>query len=202
MLCDKCQQNLATFHITSIDVASGTQATQNLCEDCHQEKPLPAKRILSDEEVRQVFQKHVPEIANGEIEIQSIVREPGRMCVVAVRSRSPSISAVSACVGTRGSRVKEISRELGKEKLTVLLWSESIEEFIRAAVGLGRDSLDYKTPAVILDVASHEARVEVDDRTLTNLLADDGITLRLVSRLVGWKLNVFAKSDEDGGNTQ
>lgn len=49
-----------------------------------------------DEEVRELFRKHVPEIANGIVELVSIARESGRLAV-AVRSRDSNVHPVTAC---------------------------------------------------------------------------------------------------------
>src|SRR5262245_48499338 len=85
-------------------------------------------------EIRQLFHKHVPEVAAGIVELVSIAREPGKEVMVAVRSNDNAINAVGACVGRRGVHPKNICRELGGEKVSIVLWSESSETFILNAL--------------------------------------------------------------------
>jgi len=139
-----------------------------------------------NEEVRQLFQKHVPEVAAGTVELVVVTREGGRV-MVAVCSRDSNIHPVAACAGVRGIHLKSISRELSGEKVTVVLWSESAESFIRSALPLGPGAV--RTPQVTLDPDAHRARVEVGRETL-NYLAGDDARLRLVSKFVGWDIQL------------
>ena len=88
----------------------------------------------SDDEIRRLFAKHVPEVASGTVELVSIAREMGDQVLVAVRSHDPSLHPVSACVGKGGVHPKSIMRELGGEKVCIVLWSESPESFILNAL--------------------------------------------------------------------
>ena len=72
------------------------------------------------EEIERIFQKHVPEVAAGVIELVSIVREAGKEVVVTVRSLDAVIHPVSVI----SYHLKAICRDLG-ERVTVWLWSES-----------------------------------------------------------------------------
>ena len=79
--------------------------------------------------VRQLFCKHVPEVASGTVEIRGIVRNPGKRSALAVSSKDPAVDAVGACTGIRGSRAKAMVTELG-EYLDIVLWNDSAEKFI------------------------------------------------------------------------
>ena len=144
-----------------------------------------------DAQVRHIFQKHVPEVAAGVVEIVGIARESGKRVMVAVRSVDSRIHPVSVI----SYHVKNMSRELG-EKISVVLWTESPENFIlhalpygparSAPLGPGR----VRAPKVTLDAAAHRARVEVDRETFAHFAAQDDTHLRLVSNLVGWDVQV------------
>lgn len=139
-----------------------------------------------NEEVRELLRKHVPEVAAGAIGLVIVAREAGRV-MVAVSSRDSGVHPVAACA--RPGRLNSISRELGGEKVAIVLWSESAEDFIRSALpgspGLG----PIRTPKVTLNAAAHKARVEVDRKTM-NYLAGDDACLRLVSKFVGWDIQL------------
>lgn len=145
-----------------------------------------------DANVRHIFQKHVPEVAAGVVELVSIARDSGKLVMVAVRSVDTRIHPVSVI----SYHFKNISRELG-EKMSVVLWSESSESFILHALaplgpvrsapfGPGR----VRAPKVKFDAAAHQARVEVDRETFAYFSAQDDTRLRLASRLVGWDIQL------------
>jgi len=142
----------------------------------------------SDEQLRQLFREHVREVAAGFVELVALARGSGRL-IVAVRSNDDRIHPVSACGGLRGIYMKTISRELGGEKLNIVLWSESLESFILAAIApYGPTAI--KTPKVTLDAAAHQAKVDVNRDTFT-YFAGQGERLRLASKLVGWDIQLI-----------
>lgn len=136
-----------------------------------------------DADVRHLFQKYVPEVAAGVVELVSIARESGKLVMVAVRSVDSRIHPVSVI----SYHVKNIARDLS-EKISVVLWTESPESFILHALPYGPARV--QAPKVTLDAAAHRARVDVDRETLAYFSAQDDTRLRLVSRLVGWDVQV------------
>jgi transcription termination/antitermination protein NusA len=147
-----------------------------------------------NDEIRRLFQKHVPEVASGTVELVSVAREVGDRVMVAVRSHDPSIHPVSACVGERGTRPKNIMRELGGEKVSIVLWSESPEDFIVSALcPLGPKDERVPTPKVRLDAETHVANVEVSPNTLAHFSEGGVSRVRLASRLVGWDIHLCVR---------
>ncbi len=138
--------------------------------------------------VKRLFELEVPEIASGEIEIKSIVREAGYRTKIAVASKNPDLDPVGACVGNKGLRVNAIVNELNGEKIDIIPWSENIAEFIAASL----------SPAAVLHVD-----VNLKDKTSLAIVPDDKLSLaigksgqnvRLAAKLVNWKIDVKAKS--------
>jgi len=145
------------------------------------------------DEIRHLFQKHVPEVASGVVELVSIAREVGDRVIVAVRSHDSSIHPVSACVGKHGTHPKNIMRELGGEKVIIVLWSESPERFLLNVVAIFNPAAGRRrTPKVTLDAATHIAQVEVTPETLAYLSEQGEARVRLVSRLVGWDIHLLS----------
>ena len=66
--------------------------------------------------VKRMFELEVPEIRSGLVKINGIVREAGYRTKMAVSSDDPSVDAIGACIGPKGSRVNAIVAELGGEK--------------------------------------------------------------------------------------
>ena len=142
-----------------------------------------------NEEVWSAFRKHVPEVAAGVVELVSVAREPGSRLLVAVRSHDTQTHPVSACVGKDGARIKSITAELGGEKIAVLQWSDSVKELIMHTMLPGRMGRS-RTPAVTLNATTRQARVQVEPETLERMTTNDGLLLRLASRLVGWDIKL------------
>ena len=60
--------------------------------------------------VRSLFELEVPEVTDGIIEIRQLAREPGSRTKIAVISHDMKVDCVGACVGVRGSRIKNRRR--------------------------------------------------------------------------------------------
>ena len=134
--------------------------------------------------IEKLFALEAPEIASGTVEIKAVAREAGSRTKIAVISHDPSIDPVGSCVGQRGSRVTTIISELGGEKIDIIEWSESIEEFISNSL----------SPAKISDVSlneeTHEAIVQVPPDQFSLAVGKGGQNVRLAAKLSGWKIDI------------
>jgi N utilization substance protein A len=95
------------------------------------------KIILSrthPEFIRRLFELEVPEINEKIIEIRALAREAGYRTKVAVVSFEDKVDPVGACVGVRGSRIKNIVDELGGEKIDIVRWNESSQVLVANAL--------------------------------------------------------------------
>lgn len=139
--------------------------------------------------VKALLAVEVPEIDQGSIKIEKIAREPGVRSKVAVRSEAQDIEPVGTCVGAGGSRVKEIVKELGGEKIDLIRWSEEIEELIK-------NSLE---PASVIkmeiDTEAKEAKVLVPDDELSLAIGKGGQNVRLTAKLTGYKIDVTSPEE-------
>ncbi|MCK5493574.1 MAG: transcription termination factor NusA [Candidatus Omnitrophica bacterium] len=137
--------------------------------------------------VKKMFNLEVPEIGQGVVEIKCIARSAGERTKIAVFSKDEKVDCVGACVGIRGSRVKNIIEELRGEKIDIVRWSDDIKEFIKAAL----------SPAIIsmidLDRENKKAKVLVAADQLSLSIGKKGQNVRLASKLVGWDIDVRSK---------
>ena len=138
--------------------------------------------------VRGLFVLEVPEIAEGIVEIKGIAREAGDRTKIAVASRDEKVDCVGACVGMRGTRVKNIVRELHGEKVDIIRWQEDPKEFIAAAL----------SPAKIVEIQAQpeakQALVTVEDDQLSLAIGKKGQNVRLASKLTGWQLEIISRA--------
>ena len=143
--------------------------------------------------IRGIFALEVPEIAEGIVEIKGIAREAGDRTKIAVASSDEKVDCVGACVGMRGTRVKNIVRELHGEKIDIIRWHESVNEFIAAAL----------SPAKITEIQASpetkQALVLVDDDQLSLAIGKKGQNVRLASKLTGWQLEIKSRSPQQPG---
>ncbi|OGX34258.1 MAG: hypothetical protein A3F87_01800 [Omnitrophica WOR_2 bacterium RIFCSPLOWO2_12_FULL_51_24] len=137
--------------------------------------------------VKKLFELEIPEIYEGIVEIKSISREAGDRTKIAVFSKDEKIDCVGACVGMRGSRVKNIVKELQGEKIDIVRWSDDIKEYIIAALS------PAKISTVKLDKEIKQALVTVDDDQLSLAIGKKGQNVRLASKLTGWEIDIKPK---------
>ena len=137
--------------------------------------------------VKRLFEKEVPEIYEGIVEIKAISREAGSRTKIAVYSNDPEVEPMGACVGPRGTRVQNIVNELRNEKIDIIKWSKDPKEFIANAL----------SPAKVLDVIimneGNACKVVVEDNQLSLAIGKEGQNVRLAAKLTGWKIDIKSK---------
>ncbi len=84
--------------------------------------------------VRRLFENEIPEIADRTIEIKALAREAGYRAKIAVSSIDLKVDCVGACVGVRGSRIKNVVDELGGERIDIVRWNDSLQVMIPNAL--------------------------------------------------------------------
>jgi len=134
--------------------------------------------------VRRLFEVEVSEIADRTVEIKAISREAGYRTKIAVWSADEKVDPVGACVGMRGSRVKNIVRELNQEKVDIIRWSADPREFVVEALK------PAKIKSIAIDEGRHAVQVTVEEDQLSLAIGRRGQNARLTSRLTGWEINI------------
>ncbi len=139
--------------------------------------------------VRRLFEREVPEIFDGIVEIKSTSREPGSRTKIAVYSKDPNVDATGACVGNRGARVQNVVSELHNEKIDIIEWDKEPARYIANSLS------PAKVTSVTVNPQETTARVIVDDSQLSLAIGKEGQNVRLAAKLTGWKIDI--KSDRD-----
>lgn len=139
--------------------------------------------------VKRLFEKEVPEIFDGIVEIKSVSREAGSRTKLAVWSKDKEIDAVGACIGAKGSRVAAIVEELGGEKIDIVEYSDDIEKFVAAAL-----SPATAISVTVTDPVEHVCKVTVPDGQLSLAIGNKGQNARLAAKLTGWKIDIRPES--------
>ncbi len=134
--------------------------------------------------VKRMFELEVPEIYEGIVQIKAVAREAGERTKIAVYSKDEKVDCVGACVGMRGSRVKNIVRELRGEKIDIIRWNEDPKEFIAGALN------PAKILSMDIDTEKKAAQVLVEDDQLSLAIGKRGQNVRLASKLTGWDIDI------------
>lgn len=143
----------------------------------------------SPEFVRQLMVQEVPEINDGTVIIDKIVREPGYRTKLTVRSTDSKVDPVGACVGMRGVRVKNVVRELNNEKIDIIPFAQDPVELLQNAL----------SPIEIRKISVNEDErvlsIVVEDDDFAAVLGKKGMNARLNGQLIGYELQVQRMKD-------
>lgn len=139
--------------------------------------------------VKSLFEEEIPEIEERIIDIRAVAREAGYRSKVAVTSIDMKVDAVGACVGVRGSRIKNVIEELNGERIDIVRWNDSLQVLIPNAL----------QPAQISEVFTYprlgRAIVLVTDDQLSLAIGRRGQNVRLASKLVGWDIEIMTHDE-------
>jgi transcription termination/antitermination protein NusA len=138
--------------------------------------------------IKRLFELEVPEILDGVVEIKAVAREPGHRSKIAVVSHDGNVDPVGACVGSKGSRVRMVMNELRGEKIDIIKWTGTTEDFVANAL----------SPAKVKEVRildeGQTAQVIVPDYQLSLAIGKEGQNARLAARLTGLRVDIKSES--------
>ncbi|MCB9801494.1 MAG: transcription termination/antitermination protein NusA [Pseudomonadales bacterium] len=140
--------------------------------------------------VVKLFEREVPEVASGAVDIARIAREAGVRTKLAVRSTQEGVDPVGSCVGQRGVRVQEVIRELNNEKLDIIPFVEDEKLLLQGALAPAEGLV------ISLDETERLATVTAPDDQLSLVIGRGGQNVRLASKLTGWRITVKSAEGE------
>jgi N utilization substance protein A len=141
--------------------------------------------------VRRLFELEIPEIQDQIIQIRALAREAGYRTKVAVSSTDTKVDAVGACVGVRGTRIKNIVDELGGERIDIVRWHDTLQALIPYALQ------PAEIDEVMLCPLLGRAIVLVREDQLSLAIGRRGQNVRLASKLVGWDIEIMTSDELD-----
>lgn len=137
-----------------------------------------------------LFENEVPEIADGTVKIKAISREAGSRSKLALLSHNPNVDPIGSCIGTKGSRINAIIKEIGGEKIDLIEYNENADKFISASLApakVTRVEFDEENP--------NSCRVIVPDNQLSLSIGNHGQNVRLAAKLTEYKIDIHPESD-------
>ena len=139
--------------------------------------------------VKQLMIQEVPEINDGTVIIDKIVRDAGYRTKMTVRSTDPKVDPVGACVGMRGMRVKNVVRELLNEKIDIIPYSNDPLELLQNALS------PIEIRKVSINEEDKSVSIVVEDDDFAAVIGKKGMNARLNSQLIGYEIEVQRLSD-------
>jgi transcription termination/antitermination protein NusA len=139
--------------------------------------------------VKALFEDEIPEIEDRTIDIRAVSREAGYRTKLAVSSIDLKVDCVGACVGVRGSRIKNIIEELNGERIDIVRWNDSLQVLIPNALSPAQISEVFTYPRI------GRALVLVTEDQLSLAIGRRGQNVRLGSKLVGWDIEIMTHEE-------
>lgn len=139
--------------------------------------------------LKRLFEKEVPEIYDGTVEIMSVAREAGERSKISVHAENTDVDAVGSCVGARGARVEAVVNELSGEKIDIVLWDSDPKIFVKNALS------PSQVVDVLVDEENQSTVVIVPDNQLSLAIGKRGQNARLAAKLTGWKIDIKSETD-------
>jgi N utilization substance protein A len=134
--------------------------------------------------VQKLFEREVPEMSSGSVEIRATSREPGVRTKIAVFSNQSGVDPVGSCVGQKGVRVQAVTNELGGERVDIIPFTEDTSDLVKAALSPAENL------SVTLDEDNKVAVVKAPEDQLSLAIGKDGQNARLAAKLTGWKIEI------------
>jgi len=147
--------------------------------------------------VKRLLESEIPELAEGIVMLYSVARDPGSRSKIAVYSENDKIDAVGACIGEKGVRINNITKELNGEKIDVVRYDKDLKEFIKNALSPAKDVDVY-----MIDQKDKHAIAVAEGDNLSLAIGKNGQNVKLAAKLTKCKIDVktLVQVQEEGIN--
>ena len=144
--------------------------------------------------VKRLFELEIPEINEGTILVYSVAREAGVRTKIAVMCENPNIDPVGACIGEKGTRIANILKELGPEKVDIVCYDNDKSKFIENALAPAKNLhiliTDDKKQEALVVVSEDKEDTENKKKNYFVAIGKKGLNVKLASRLTKFKIDV------------
>ena len=142
--------------------------------------------------LRELLATEVPEIGEGQLEIVNVVRDPGFRAKVSIRAKDRRIDPKGACIGMKGSRIKNVSNELCQENIDIIIYDDDISKYVINAM----EPAEVKQAIIDKDKKLVQIGVDNDERKYAKAIGSNGQNVRLAAKLTGFSIDIRRESDE------
>ncbi|YCJ93416.1 MAG: transcription termination factor NusA [Candidatus Karelsulcia muelleri] len=135
--------------------------------------------------LKKLLELEIPEISNGLIIIKKIVRIAGERSKIAIKSKNKTIDPIGTCVGLKGSKLKNIIKEINNEIIDIINYSSNIELYLTRSIS------PAKVAMIKIDRKKKLAFIYVNSEEIKKAIGNKKTNLRLASKLTGYKIYIL-----------
>ncbi|XME00349.1 MAG: transcription termination factor NusA [Candidatus Karelsulcia muelleri] len=135
--------------------------------------------------LKKLLELEIPEISNGLIIIKKIVRIAGERSKIAIKSKNKTIDPIGTCVGLKGSKLKNIIKEINNEIIDLINYSSNIELYLTRSIS------PAKVAMIKIDRKKKVAFISVNSEEIKKAIGNKKTNLRLASKLTGYKIYIL-----------
>lgn len=139
--------------------------------------------------VKRLLEIEIPELSDGTVMLYSVARDAGSRTKIAVYTDYANVEPLGAVIGEKGRRIANVLKELGGEKIDVVLYDKAPAKFIANALSPAKN-----VKVTIKDESKKEALAVVPDDNLSLAIGRKGQNVKLASRLTHYKIEVKSES--------
>lgn len=139
--------------------------------------------------VKRLLEIEIPELSDGTVMLYSVARDAGSRTKIAVYTDYANVEPLGAVIGEKGRRIASVLKELGGEKIDVVLYDKDHAKFIANALSPAKN-----VKVTIKDESKKEALAVVPDDNLSLAIGRKGQNVKLASRLTHYKIEVKSES--------
>ena len=140
--------------------------------------------------VSHLLEFEIPEIMDGLITIKDIARIAGDKSKVVVECYDDRVDPIGICVGSKGSRLFNIKKELNGEGIDIINYTQNQSLFIQRALSPAKSSL------VRIDEESKKAIVTMKSDQIALAIGKGGSNIKLACALTGYDIEVYSEDVE------
>lgn len=188
-LPDGLEAELRTEHAGGLRFRRGMTVTAELTGHIYSTGGTPRAQLsrLSEEFITALLTEAVPSVADGDVVVTSIARDPGfrtKVLLSSTTGRDP----VAPVIGSRGATIRRVVDEIYPERIDVLAVADP-EEMVAAALSPARV---YRVEMVSPD----HARVWVSEEERGKAFGTAGRNVRLASQLLDIQIEIVSPGSE------
>lgn len=142
--------------------------------------------------LKRLLEIEIPEINDGTVILYSVAREAGFRSKIAVYTDEENIEPIGCVIGSGGSRINRVLKQIGKEKIDVIQYDKDPIVFIQNALSPAKN-----VEVFITDYKKKEAVAIASDDNLSLAIGRKGQNVKLASRLTHYKIEVKSLADVD-----
>ena len=160
----------------------------------NEHRPVVILSRKSERLLEHLLEFEIPEIMDGLITIKDIVRVAGEKSKVVVECYDDRIDPIGICVGSKGSRLFSIKRELNGENIDIINYTQNNSLLIQRALSPAKCSL------VKIDEERKKAMVTMKGDQIALAIGKGGVNIKLARILTGYEIEVYSEDvelDED-----